>query len=100
MSNLRIQKKMWNKLSDDEKKEIETILKRAGSIEENSVIEPHDQSNEEHFSFPNPIEAICKSACDVTYGLAATECQKLSGDAQAVCLIAASVARDACRNKC
>ncbi|OOQ91906.1 hypothetical protein [Bacillus cereus] len=95
MKKLIINKDLWDKVSDVDKENIEAILKRAGSISEDTSIESSDIPPER-----NPFSAVCKAACDVAYNVAKSECERLPGEAQAACLIAASIARDACRDRC
>ncbi|MEC2709700.1 hypothetical protein P9Z39_29260 [Bacillus thuringiensis] len=100
MEKLLINKDLWDKVSDDNKQNIEAILKRTGSISEDTLIESSDHFSERENLIRDAKKRICKAGCDATYHVAEAACKELSGDAETACIIAASLARDACRDHC
>jgi hypothetical protein len=100
----------WNSVSEEEKAQIEFIIKSSGVISGDFAIEA-DPAKPEFApaeSFPTPESwwtrqrgKICRIGCDTAASAAAAACTGISsGAGVAACIVAAEVARNLCRDEC
>lgn len=88
----------WEKLSLDQKEDILTRLKEAGSLKEtDEILSKTEQINTESW---NPRKELCKAGCQTAFIAAAAACASLSGLEFGVCMSAAAEAKERCKDGC
>jgi hypothetical protein len=101
MSNIKINKKEWEQVSEGDK---ETILKilRESLLEDDDVILPDANAPQTAQSIPIPgKERLCKIGCGVAEAAAIAACSTISGGVgTAVCIALAEAAALQCREAC
>lgn len=106
MTDILVNNQQWDSLSKDEQKEIVKGLRSTGAIKIGDRIVgdpnvPPFDKNTQLEPMWNPIEDLCKAACDVAAASGAAWCTaNTAGVALAACLAAAEAARRECRNRC
>ena len=103
MSDIKINSHDWNKLSKEDQNKIIKIIRETGLIENNETIVPDvdGRSTTGITLKSNPIKKkLCKIACSTGEAVAIAACGELSGPLIPVCIVAAQVAADECRDAC
>lgn len=106
MADIKVNKDQWGALGEDEQQKITKGLKGCGVIQESDTIvgseqiSPFDKQTQLEPMW-NPLQDLCKSACDVAAGGALAWCTANTvGIGLAACLAAAEAARQECKNHC
>lgn len=106
MANLLVNADQWNSISIEEQQKIVTGLRTVGSLKaEDNIVgdattDPYDPDQRITLEW-NPIKDVCKIACDVAAGTAAAWCTANTvGVGFALCITAAELARNKCRDSC
>lgn len=84
----------WQGISAEDKRKITEILDR--SFKEQHTIVPSAGVDSDQVQ----VKGICTWGCNKAQELAEHLCNRLSGTAKSVCLVAAQAAGDLCRKKC
>jgi len=113
--NIKVNAGQWQSLSTDDRDRVTNILTMTGLLKQGSAITPDATAPQAAvipaggvvggaapqlfgINIPNP---FCKAACDIAQAAAVAACTAgTAGIGLAVCLAAAQVAGDACRNSC
>jgi len=102
---IKMDRKQVDSLSDSDRTQIESILKKNRLILPNQSIKSADEFKGflglPDIKIPDLKVEACKAACDVSMIAAISACSGLSsGTLTAACTAAAVVARDSCKNGC
>jgi len=106
MSEIKINATQWNAVSPEDQQKITEGLREAGSLRPEDVIVgdatiPEFTKSTQLEVMWNPLEDICKAACDVAAGTALAWCTaNTAGIGLAACIAAAEVARKECKKRC
>lgn len=104
MPDIRVNGEQWKSLSEQQQAQITKIMKDTGLLQEDEFIEPDSgvsPVNVSAFPFPSPGKKVCQIACDVAQTAAIAACSTVSGSvATAICIVAAQIAGDECRDRC
>lgn len=96
--DIKINDTEWNSLGGDEQKKIEEMVggffKGAKIVPDTSVPASGVQAQ------AAPASVFCEIACSIAEAAAIAGCQALPPPANAVCVVAAKAAGDACRRAC
>ena len=95
---IKVNDQEWKGVSSEDQKNINNIMSsyfKGGKITPDAATPP--SPGVAKGLIPNP---FCKPACDIAEAAAVAACAGLSGPAAAVCVAAAHIAGDACRNGC
>lgn len=106
MTNVTVNKQQWDSLDESERQKITKGLRESGAILESDsiigsdAIAPFDAQTQLEPMW-NPLQDLCKAACDVAAGTALAWCTaNTAGVGLAVCAAAAEAARQECKNRC
>ncbi len=106
MATIKVNDQQWNALSTEEQEKIFKGLVDTGAIKNTDEIvgDPDEAKFTEDTQMEpmwNPLEDLCKHACDVAATAGFAWCEANTGGAAHVaCVAAAEAARRACRNRC
>jgi hypothetical protein len=105
MPDIRVNGEQWRSLSEQQQAQITKIMKDTGLLQEDEFIEPDPGAspvNISAFPIPNPGKKICQISCDVAQTAAVAACSTIPGGAIAIalCVAAAQIAGDECRDRC
>lgn len=106
MADLKINKQQWDALSSEDQKAITDGLRSTGGLKigDRIVGDPNVPLFDENTKLEplwNPIQDLCKAACDAAAVSAVAWCTaNTAGIGLAACLAAAEAARQECRNRC
>lgn len=101
MAEVKVNKGQWDALGAQEQKQIQEGLVKSGAIREGDTIVGDTSVHATQHPQWNPIQDLCKAACDVAATSGAAWCAaNTAGAATALCLAAAEAARQECRNRC
>ena len=106
MADILVNEGQWKSLSKDEQDNITKGLRSTGAMKTGdqivgSAASPVFDKNTKMEPLWNPIEDLCKAACDVAAGAGAAWCTaNTAGIALAACLAASEAARRECRKHC
>jgi hypothetical protein len=106
MADIKINKQQWDALSQEDQNAITQGLRSTGGLKSGDRIVgdpkvPPFGKNTQLAPLWNPIQDLCKAACDVAAGTAGAWCTaNTAGAGLVVCLAAAEAARQECHNRC
>ena len=106
MANILVNKQQWDSLSEEEQNKIVKGLSSTGAIkiDDQIVGDPNTPPFDENTQFKpmwNPIQDLCKTACDTVAAAGVAWCiANTSGPVLAACLAATEAIRRECRNHC
>jgi hypothetical protein len=106
MAEIRINEGQWAAISEEERSHIVDGLRKSGALQPEDIVVGDPSVAEMTADTPlepmwNPLEDICKAACDVAAGTALGWCTlNTAGLGLVACIAAAEAARNACRDRC
>lgn len=106
MADILVNKAQWEALSKDERDKITKGLTECGALSDkdsvvgDASVAPFDE-NTQLQPLWNPLQDLCKAACDVAAGTALAWCTANTvGIGLAACIAVAEAARNECKNNC
>lgn len=98
MATMKLHAGTWNTLTADERAEITRIVTASGfadDITPDSAAPPPGTATDAF-----ALGSFCTILCSIVEGAAKLACERLSGTAKELCLIAAKQGGELCRSKC
>lgn len=102
MSDIKVNAEDWSKLSEEDQDKILKIMRETTLLEEDEAIIPDKGTpSVAPGLLPNPGKKFCEIACTTAEVAAIAACGTLSGGvAIALCIAAAQIAANECRDAC